>query len=157
MTHTRILSGSNQKRVTSSTCRIQNLCLTSWHWICSPSQSLLVGWHNGSFAQPAFQPPDILQRSATIVLPWSSWHEKNNYLCCSVSFMASKYVSRDIYYKHLASKQDKKAMQYVITKHVICEACDAENNRWGDPNRTYLSCTDFIGSGNIILQVYFLT
>jgi hypothetical protein len=71
--------------------------------------------------------------------------------------MASKYVSRDIYYKRLASKQDKKATQYVITKHVICEACDAENNRLGDPNRTYLSRTDFIGSGNIILQVYFLT
>jgi hypothetical protein len=43
--------------------------------------------------------------------------------------MASKYVSHDIYYKRLASKQDKKATQYVITKHVICEACDAENNR----------------------------
>jgi len=36
--------------------------------------------------------------------------------------MASKYVSCDIYYKHLTSKQDKKATQYVITKHVICEA-----------------------------------
>jgi hypothetical protein len=34
--------------------------------------------------------------------------------------MASKYVSHDIYYKCLASKQDSrvKATQYVITKHV---------------------------------------